>query len=171
MTDLAISNVFVSGTTIVAADVNENFDDVKALVNTTGVPKLQDGIVSSAKLASGLVLATVPHTWALKGVIAVPVGDTDYIPPMFVPVPSGRTAKLVAVRYRINAGTSATFKLQVNGSDATGFTALSATTTSATTNPADVSLADGDALAMVVTAVSGSPFNMTVTAYLEYGVA
>ena len=113
----------------------------------------------------------VPHTWAVPGEIKVPSGDTDFIVPFFVPVPSGRYAKIVACRYKINSGTSVTAKLQVNGSDATGFTGISVTTTAATTDPADVSLADGDRLALVVTAVSGTPKNMSFTVYLDYGVS
>ena len=35
MATLAVTNSFSAGTTIVAADMNENFDDVEAFVNTT----------------------------------------------------------------------------------------------------------------------------------------
>jgi hypothetical protein len=35
MATLAVSNTFAAGTTIVAADMNENFDDIEAFVNTT----------------------------------------------------------------------------------------------------------------------------------------
>lgn len=35
MATLAVSNSFSAGTTIVAADMNENFDDVEAFINTT----------------------------------------------------------------------------------------------------------------------------------------
>lgn len=110
----------------------------------------------------------VVHTFAVAGDIAVPSGDVDYVVPFFVSVKSGRTLKLVAARHRINSGTSATVKLQKNGVDITGFTALSVTTTSTTTDPADVTLADGDLIALIVTAVSGNPKNMTFTLYLEH---
>lgn len=56
MTDLSIPNSFTSGTSIVAADMNANFDAVETMVNTTGVPVLQDGAVSAtAKIADGIV--------------------------------------------------------------------------------------------------------------------
>lgn len=55
MTDLSIPNAFTSGTAIVAADVNANFDAVKTMVNTTGVPKLQASVVTSASIAAGAV--------------------------------------------------------------------------------------------------------------------
>jgi hypothetical protein len=97
--------------------------------------------------------------------VKVPSGDTDYIPPFFVFVPSG-SLTLKSIRYRINSGTSATFKLQKNGSDITNYTSLSCTTTAATTTQ-DESLADNDVIAVVVTAVSGTPKNMSVSFRFE----
>lgn len=109
-------------------------------------------------------------TWAIPGAIAVPSGDTDFIVPTFVSEGANEVVVLDKIRYKINSGTSVTFKMQVNGSDATGFTSLSCTTTAATTDPSDVSLTDLDVLVPVVTAVSGSPKNMTVTAFLKHTV-
>ncbi|MAT70357.1 MAG: hypothetical protein CMJ58_12630 [Planctomycetaceae bacterium] len=80
----------------------------------------------------------------------------------------GQTAKLVEARHKIGAGTSATVKLQKNGVDITGFTAISVTTTAALTNPADVALAAGDYIQPIVTAVFGTPKNMSFTVALEY---
>lgn len=54
MTDLSVSNTFVSGTTAVAADVNENFSDIEDFINTTGVPVIQDGVVDEDAIASAL---------------------------------------------------------------------------------------------------------------------
>lgn len=110
----------------------------------------------------------LPHTWAIPGEVKVPSGDTDFIVPFFVPVISGATVRIASVRYKINSGTSVTCKVQKNGVDATGLTGLSATTTAATTDPADITLADGDQLALVVTAVSGTPKNLTFTIFVEY---
>lgn len=110
------------------------------------------------------------HTWAISGTIAVPSGDTDFLVPMFVGEGANEVVVLDKVRYKINSGTSATFKMQVNGGDATGFTGLSATTTAATTDPADVALTDLDVLVPVVTAVSGTPKNLTITAFLKHTV-
>ena len=109
------------------------------------------------------------HTFTIGGEVFVPSGDVDYVVPFFVPVYAGTYVKLVRARYRINSGTSATVKLQKNGVDITGFTGISVTTTAATTNPADVSLADDDLIALVVTAVSGNPKNLTFTLVLEHG--
>jgi len=112
------------------------------------------------------------HTWAIPGPIAVASGDTDFIVPFFVSFDATTQAvKLASARHRINSGTSATVKLQKNGADVTGFTAISVTPTSTTTDPTDVSLADGDRIALVVTAVSGSPINMTFTVFLQYEAA
>jgi hypothetical protein len=94
-------------------------------------------------------------------------GDTDFIPPIFVSLATGQSLKLVKARYVINSGTSVTCKLQANGSDITGFTGISVTTTAAETDPTDVDLADNDRLALVVTAVSGTPKNLSFSLVFE----
>lgn len=127
---------------------------------------------SHAAGGSDPVLKTIriPHTFTVTGTVAVPSGDTDFITPFFVPVITGDTVKLVGCRYRINSGTSVTAKLQVNGSDATGFTGISVTTTSASTTPTAITLANNDIIALVVTAVSGTPKNMSFSVFLEHVV-
>ena len=114
-----------------------------------------------------LVAPVVPHTWAVGADVRVPSGDTDYLPPMFVPVPAGWSVTLTRARHRINSGTSATVKLQKNGVDIAGFTGI-VVGAAATTDGADATFADGDMLALVVTAVVGTPRNMSFTVYLEY---
>lgn len=116
-----------------------------------------------------LAAKTIPHTWAIYGAVAVPSGDTDFILPFFVPVPSGQGVVVVGARHKINSGTSVTATVNKNGSAITGLSALSITTTATTsTATAGNVCADGDALALVVSAVSGSPKNMTFTLYLKY---
>jgi len=118
------------------------------------------------------ITLNVPHTWAVGGEIKVPSGNLDVIPGMIVPtLASGQTARIIEARYRIGAGTSATVKLQKNGSDITGMTGISVTTTQATTTPTAVSLAAGDHIQPIVTAVSGAPQNMTVTLTIEYAAS
>lgn len=111
----------------------------------------------------------IPHTFTISGEVKVASGDDNYIPPFFVPVPAGQAVKVVALRHRINSGTSATVLLMRNGSSLSPFTST-VTTTTGTTDPADVTLADGDSLALVVNAVSGTPKNLTCTVYLDYTV-
>jgi hypothetical protein len=110
----------------------------------------------------------VPHTFVVGGPVNVQSGQIDYVNPFFVKVPSTQTVKLISARHRINSGTSATVKLQNNGSDITGFTGISVTSTAADTDPADVTLANNDLISLVVTATSGSPQNMSVTLFFEY---
>ena len=107
------------------------------------------------------------NTYAISGEIKVPSGSVDYIVPFYVPVKSGTTVKLIAVRHSIQSGTSATVKLTKNGTDITGFTSMSVTTTDTSTDPTDVTLADNDEIALVVTAVSGTPKHLTVTLIYE----
>ena len=113
----------------------------------------------------------VAHTFAVSGQVYVPVGDTYFIPPFFAPVPVGQTVTIAAARYKINSGTSVTFNINKNGTTVTGLSALSASTTATTAlaTGLNVCVAD-DPIALVVTAVSGTPMNMTVTLYLDYAV-
>lgn len=131
------------------------------------VATIAAGKVTDERTYAGRKLR-ISHTWTLPGEVKVAVGDTDFICPMFVAEPSAQDVRLVAVRARINSGTSATVKLQHDGADATGFTGISITTADATTDPADVDLTDAKKLVPVVTAVVGTPKNLTITAWLEY---
>ena len=117
---------------------------------------------------SGGSVIRVGKTYAIAGEIKVPVGQTDFIVPFFVSLAGGQTADLVKARHQINVGTSVTCKLTKNAVDITGFTGISVTTTPADTNPTDVALADNDELALVVTAVAGTPQNLTFTIFIEH---
>lgn len=127
------------------------------------------GSIPGSALEGGTTTKVIrsPHTWAVQGEIKVPSGDTDYIPGFFIAEPGAQTVKVVAARYKINSGTSATVKIQKNGVDLTGFTAISVGTTAADTNPADQDVADGDYITLVVTAVSGAPKNLSFSLLLE----
>jgi peptidoglycan/xylan/chitin deacetylase (PgdA/CDA1 family) len=103
--------------------------------------------------------------------IKVPAGDIDFIPPFYVSLGATQTARAIKVIHSIHSGTSATFKLQKNGSDLTGFTGIEAKTETQTKDPADQEIGDGDRLAMVVTAVSGAPKNLSVAVVIEYTVS
>lgn len=110
----------------------------------------------------------IPHTFVVSGAVMAAVGQVDYINPFFVKVPASQTVKLISARHRINSGTSATVKVQINGSDAAGFTGMVVGTTAGDTDPADITLSNNDLVSLVVTAVSGSPLNMSVTLFFEY---
>ncbi len=110
----------------------------------------------------------LPHSWIISGPIALPTATENLILPFYVPVPTFQRATLVLGRHRIGSGTSATVNVQRNEADLTGWTGISVTTTSTTTDGPDVPLNDNDRLAIVVTAVSGSPANLTFTAFVEY---
>lgn len=106
------------------------------------------------------------HTYAISGEIKVPSGDTDFILPFFFSLATGQTANIIKARYSINSGTSVTAKLQRNGGDITGYTGISVTTTPTTTTQTQA-LSDDDEIALVVTAVSGTPTNMNFTIFIE----
>ena len=70
MAVLAVTNDFTTGTTIVAADVNQNFTDVESFINTTpGL--LQNSLVD---LKGDLLVATDDNTIA-----RLPAGTNNYV--------------------------------------------------------------------------------------------
>lgn len=106
----------------------------------------------------------VSHTFAIGGEIKIPFGDDDFIPPFFIASPGS----LIAARYKINSGTSVTLKIQKNGTDV--LTGLSVTKTAATNDFADIATVAGDQIGIVVTAVSGTPKNLSFTIYVSYSI-
>lgn len=156
----SVTNLSYSSLSLVKMNAANTFS---LLVTPNDSTKILDGAGNYSKIQFRL-----PHAYTVSGEIKVPSGDTDFINGFFVPVPTGQTVKIVSCRYIINSGTSATVKLQKNGSDITGFTGISVTTTAASTTPTSVSLADNDKINLVVTAVSGTPKNMSFTIFLEY---
>jgi len=137
------------------------------------------GANSTITVAAAQQRVIVSHTWALGGQVQVASGDTDFIIPMTVRdryTSSGynTTVKIVSVIASINSGTNVTWKLTKNGSDLTGYgtsgSPLTATATPATTESTQT-LADKDELAPVIVAVSSSPKNMSITAFLEITAA
>ncbi len=142
---------------------------VNAAANRTSLKATRmTGVTGPAGPAGADKIYRIGKTYAIGGEIKVPVGQTDFLVPFFVSLAAGQTAKLVKVRYQLQAGTSATVDVEINGSGATGFTGISVTTTPAETDPADVVLSDNDEIAIVVTGVSGTPENMTFTLFLEH---
>lgn len=161
-TDADEANSHVNDTT---TDVHPQYTTAAELATALTAYTTTTG---AATLVQTAITHWVGHTFGVAGAIAVPVGDLDFIVPLYVPVFAGRTVKLAKCRYKINSGTSVTAKLQINGVDATGFTGISVTTTTAETDPTNIALADGDRINLVVTAVSGSPQNMSFTIVLEH---
>ncbi|WP_205683760.1 hypothetical protein [Brevibacillus migulae] len=106
------------------------------------------------------------HTYAIPGDIKVASGDTDYIIPFFVSLASGQTAKFAKVRARINSGTSVTCYIKRNGADMFG--PANVTQTATDWDVTDVDLSNNDMLQLVVTAVSGSPKNLSFTIFIDY---
>lgn len=112
---------------------------------------------------------TTVHTYAVSGTITVPSGEANFIPPFFFQKKANQTSVLKKVRHQIHAGISVTAKIQKNGADLTGYTGLTITPTP-TNSGSDAPLADGDLLSVVVTAVSGSPQNLTLTLVIEHTI-
>jgi hypothetical protein len=169
----------------------DNADDVMAIFShadprpAAGIPGRfhrhpVSSVISYDTGAAWIQIATAPvvktfqtvHSFAVAGLIAVPVGDTDVIPPIYVPVAAGQTVKLARIVHvlQTGSGTSVTFDVRLNNVAVTGGAGLVADVTINIDDIADVALADGDKLQIVVTAVSGSPKNLTVGLVLEHTV-
>lgn len=167
---------YVQGSDLHASDPASPAVPNSAILLATLLRSVGDTTVTTAMITDGRTQSLpyagelrIPHTFTVPGEVKVPSGDTDYLVPMFVPVPAGFTATLVRCRHRINSGTSATVKLQRAGVDLSGLTGISVTTTSTTTTPATApTFSDLDLLALVVTAVSGTPRNMSFTVDVRY---
>ena len=70
MATLAVTNTFSAGTTIVAADMNQNFTDVETFVNSS--PGLVQNDIVDAK--GDVIAATASNT-----VTRLPVGTNNYV--------------------------------------------------------------------------------------------
>ena len=108
--------------------------------------------------------------YVVPDTIAVPSGATNYLPAFFLSFKTTQTVKLVGWMAIIQEGTSATFKLQDNGSDITGFTGLEGKTTQQEGEPTAVTMTTKHRIAPVVTAVSGTPKNLSIGIILEHFV-
>lgn len=97
----------------------------------------------------------------VQGEIKVPSAAVDYLGGFVVNVESGEVLTLTEVYDQIRAGTSVTYKITKNGSDQV--TGITATTTNNSTDIADFTVVKGDRLAVVVTAVSGTPDGLEVS--------
>jgi hypothetical protein len=156
-----------------------DLDNERVLTAGDRITLTDGGAGSTATIAAAQQRVIISHTWAIGGEVKVASGDTDFIIPMTVRdryTSSGynTTVKIVSVIASINSGTNVTWKLQKNGSDLTGYgtsgSPLTATATPATTESTQT-LADKDELAPVVVAISSTPKNMSITAFLEITAA
>lgn len=112
---------------------------------------------------------TIPHAWAITGPFDPTSGSDTFLPPLVVPVPSGQTVSLVEVFASVRSG-SATVSMQAGGVTVPGLGAMSVTTTQTKFTPTGGSptFTDGEQIAPTVTAISGNPDGLSVTAVLSY---
>lgn len=131
-----------------------------------GVPIVTGGQGSTVEVGEwpDYSLSATDKTWTIQGDLAVPSGSTDYINGWFAPVPPGQTLAIIGVWGVIRAGTSVTLKFQQNGSDISGLTGIVITTTPGlAAQPSTlIEIMNGDFIVPVITAVSGSPDNLSL---------
>jgi hypothetical protein len=112
----------------------------------------------------------IGHTWGISGAVNVASGDNDFISPFFYVKASNQSSTIIGCVYKINSGTSVTAKIQINDADVTGLTNISITPTTNYTISSSGTLSNMDKIALIVTAVSGSPKNLTFTLFLDHTV-
>jgi len=116
--------------------------------------------------ASSPVVLTLPYTYSVSGILAVPSGYINYLPPFFFPVPSGQTVTLVSVIGMVRSG-SCTLSIDKNGAGITGLTSLSFTNSPSTHTPTStVTVSNNDYLAPVISAVSSAD-GLSLTFYFK----
>lgn len=124
-------------------------------------------VASTAYVDTRTIARRFERSYILSG---AEVGSRS-LPPFFVPIASGETLKLIAVRYIIGSGTSLAFRLQRNGADIVGFgtsgSPLSITTAANVTDPTDVTLAADDTLGVILGAAVGTPTDVSISLYFE----
>lgn len=114
------------------------------------------------------IVVTLSPTWALSGQFDATSGSDSFMPPLFVASPAGQTVKLINVRAVLRSG-SATVSMGAAGTPIPGLTAMAVTTTPATFTPTSApTLSDGELLGPTISAITGTPDGLTVTATLAY---
>ena len=107
-------------------------------------------------------------TFTVPGLIAA----ADEVVPFFVPVLPGMAASIVGARHMVRTATTATWTLKQNAGAITGLTSIASSTTATTTSLATaVALANGDKVTLDVTAIDGTPADLTVSVYVDYSPA
>ena len=100
------------------------------------------------------------QTWAILGALSA-----GGLPGIFVPKLASQTITLKGVRANILSGTSIVAQCRRNGSNLGG--AITITTTAATT-AFNQALANGDGIDFVLSTPTGSPADLSLTAFLEH---
>ena len=166
--------VLCTASTATTFTVTRGFDGTSAKQHAVGTSIEHTVSAIDYREATGPRTLRIPHTFMIPGDALVPSGDVSYIPPFFVPViATVQTVSIVGARFRINSGTSATFSLRRNNGVgaiadlAAAYAGLVAGTADGAVN-SSVALADGDKIAPVITAVAGTPRNVSITVYLDY---
>lgn len=137
------------------------------------------GVISYDTGSAWIQISPVPKVFQtvsnllVAGLVSVPSGAVDVIPPVFVSLAAGQTAKLVKVLAATTVAV-ANFKVQRNGVDVTGATACVAAYDSDHSYTVDQTLAQGDKLQVIVTSTApvggNDPQNLTVGLVLEHTV-
>lgn len=104
----------------------------------------------------------IGQTWGIGGVLY----SGMVIPQIFVPERAGQSVSIVGARAILNTGGTATVQFQRNGSNIGSATVVS--TTAGFIALPTTALNDGDRLGLSITAISGTPADLSYTVILEH---
>lgn len=109
-----------------------------------------------------------PNGFSLGGALVVPANNTTdpfVAPGFFIEPVADERVFLWKIRYKLHAGTAAVFKIQRNGVDVTGWTALSASTGGGSnTLAAMLECFAGDYIQLLITGgLTGTPSGLAAT--------
>lgn len=109
----------------------------------------------------------IPHTWAIPGAIT----EDMFVVPFFVPVPSGQSAKLVAIRHQLHTVSgSALITVIKNGLIVTDWENIYVSNVATTTVSTSLELINSDKLGLSVEHVSYTITHLSFSLWIEYAI-
>lgn len=119
-------------------------------------------------------MVRIPQSYSVSGLLGVPSGSTNYLPPFYFSLLAGQTATISKVRASIRSGSSVTLLLGHNASNlvwAGGATTITITTTPTTFSlQSAVTVNDMDSFNPAVTGTAGNPDGLSLSAFFDVAI-
>jgi hypothetical protein len=119
----------------------------------------------NAALANYVILS---HTWTVSGEIFVADGDNNYICPIFVRVPTGKSIIIISAKYRLSSAGTANVSLKCNANPVLNYSNISVDDATNEITADSDEISDSDMLSIVVNSVNAEPKNLSFTIFYVY---